>query len=147
MRKALAGLGLAAAASAAIVIPSASAASHTIKVTQTITGAQISSTQAVFKVHNSYFGNGAGVQTLKIKGSKVTERAITYYAHGTGTAVGTTKIGPADAQGISTLTGSGHSIGGTGALAGVKFTFTVKGTFNTKTLVYHAHVTGTLTTG
>jgi hypothetical protein len=101
----------------------------------------------VFKVHDSYSGNGAGVQILKVSGSKVTDTSVTYYAGGTARSAGTVKVGTANAKDISTLTGSGKDTGGTGTLKGLKGSYTLSGTVNTKTLVYHVTVKGTVTVG
>ena len=75
------------------------------------------------------------------------EKAVVYYQGGTADATGTIKLGTANAKDISTLTGSGKDTGGTGTLKGLKGSYTLSGTVNTKTLVYHVTVKGTVTVG
>ena len=55
------------------------------------------------------------------------------------------KLGAPNAQGIATLSGSGHTIRGTGGARGLKSSYTFAGTFNMKTGVYTIHLTGTYT--
>jgi hypothetical protein len=53
----------------------------TFHFTETITGAQISATQAVFKIHDSRVGNGAGVQVEKLSGLSGSDKKTTYYGN------------------------------------------------------------------
>jgi hypothetical protein len=145
MRKSLVAMGAVGAALAAIAIPSASAAANPIKVTDTVAGAEIPGGQDVFKAHDSYSGNGAGVQTYKLKGSTLIAHQIIYYATGTATSTGTVTLGKPNAQDIATLKGSGHNTGGTGSLAGIKGTYTASGTINEKTDQFSVKVKGTFT--
>jgi hypothetical protein len=55
------------------------------------------------------------------------------------------KLGAPNAQGIATLSGSGHTISGIGRAKGLKSSYVFTGTFNTKTGVYTIHLTGTYT--
>jgi len=152
MRKIIVAAIAGTAAWVAVALPVAAGAPQhqTIHYTEQVTGAQISSTQAVFKIHDSFAGNGAGVQNIKVgttnaSGTSGTSTTIAYYGNATGSAKGPFHLSAPNAQGISTITGSGKSTGSTGKLKGYKTTFTVTGTFNTKTLVYQASVTGTAT--
>jgi hypothetical protein len=115
----------------------------TFHFTETITGAQISATQTVFKLHDSRLGDGAGVQTVKVSGLGGTDSEVTYYSDASSKSHGSFKVGMPDAAGVSTITGQGHDIRGTGALKGFKATYTYTGTFNTKTLVYTTVLKGT----
>jgi hypothetical protein len=133
-----------AVAVAGVLVTTAGATGNkTFHFKDTIVGAQISSTQAAFKIHDSRLGRGAGVQTVKVSGLGGTDREVTYYGNASGTSHGSFKIGPPDANGISKLTGKGHDTAGTGKLKGFRSTYTFKGTLNTKTLVYKVVLTGT----
>ena len=145
MRKSLA--AVAAAAGLVAIVAGQAAASTTIHVHGQVVGAAISGTQDVFKIHASTGANGAGVQTVKINsaGTGGTSMAIVYWGNGTQTLKGPFKLGTPNAKGISSLTGSAHSVGGTGAYAGVKEKFTLQGTFNLKALTYTATFAGTET--
>jgi hypothetical protein len=111
--------------------------------TETLTGAQISATVAVFKIHDSRVGDGAGVQVVKLNGLSGTDTDTTYYAVGSAKSHGSFKLGAPDANGISVLTGEGRDTGGTGKLKGFKSVYTYTGTFNLKTLVFTATLKGT----
>jgi hypothetical protein len=129
---------------AAVLAATAGAAkAPTFHFVDAVTGAQISATQAVFKVHDSRLGDGAGVQTVKVSGLAGTDREITYYVDGSATSTGSFKLSAPDANGVSTLSGQGHDTGGTGKLKGFKSTYKYTGTFNTKTFVYSATLKGT----
>lgn len=126
------------------VIASAAGKRH-VHFTSKVVGASISANQSTYKLHDSHFGKGAGVQTVKVKGSGGTDAEITYYGNATARSKGTFKFGTPDANGVATLTGSGHDVSGTGKAAGLKSTYTYTGTFNTKTGVFHVTLTGTYT--
>lgn len=145
MRRSIVPIIVAAAVVAATALAGAAGAAKTKKFhfTTTITGAQISATQAVFKVHDSRFGNGAGVQTVKLNGLSGTDTETTYYGNASAKSHGTFTIGTPDANGIATLTGKGHDTSGTGKARGFKSTYTYSGTFNTKTLVFKVVLKGT----
>jgi hypothetical protein len=129
------------------VLASAAGKRHTrhIQFTSTVVSAGISSTEAVYKVHDSHFGDGAGVQTLQVTGSSGTDTEMTYYGNATVSANGSFTIGAPDANGIAPVNGSGHDISGTGKAKGVKSTYTYSGTLNTKTGVVSVTLTGTYT--
>jgi hypothetical protein len=143
MRRAL--LAVIAIVGLSVPVIASAAGKHHVHFTSKVVGATISSNQAAFKLHDSHFGNGAGVQTIKVKGSGGTDTEITYYGNATARSKGTFKLGTPDANGVATLTGSGHDISGTGEAAGLKSTYTYTGTFNTKTLVFKVTLTGTYT--
>jgi hypothetical protein len=126
------------------VIASAAAKRH-VHFTNTVVGAAISANQSAYKVHDSVFGNGAGVQTVKVSGAGGTDSEITYYRNASAKSKGKFKIGTPDANGIAPLTGSGHDISGTGKAKGVKSTYTYTGTYNTKTGVFKVKLSGTYT--
>jgi hypothetical protein len=129
---------------AAVLVSTAVAAkTKSFHFTTTITGAQISATQAVYKVHDSRMGNGAGVQTVTINGTTGTDKEITYYGNASATSKGTFTLGAPDANGILKVSGKGHDVSGTGKLKGFTSTYTYSGTFNTKTLVYTIVLKGT----
>ncbi len=115
----------------------------TFHFTETLTGAQISATEAVFKLHDSRVGNGAGVQTVKLNGLAGTDTEIVYYGNASAKSHGSFKIGAPDATGVAKLTGQGQDTGGTGKLKGFRSKYTYTGTFNLKTLVFNATLTGT----
>jgi hypothetical protein len=143
MRRGLLAL-IAIAGLSAPVIASAAAKRH-VHFTSTVVGAAISANQSAFKLHDSHFGNGAGVQVVKVKGSGGTDTEISYYGDATAKSKGTFKLGTPDANGIATLTGSGHDVSGTGKAAGLESIYTYTGTFNTKTGVFKVTLTGTYT--
>jgi hypothetical protein len=126
------------------VIASAAGKRH-IHFTTKIVGAGIPMNEGVYKVHDSQFGDGAGVQTVKMNGSGGTDRETTYYGNATARSMGTFTIGTPDANGIARLTGSGHDVSGTGKAKGLKSTYTYIGTYNTKTGGFEATLTGTYT--
>jgi hypothetical protein len=77
--------------------------------------------------------------------SATSDRGILYYGNATQTFQDKLKLGAPNAQGIATLSGSGHTISGTGRARGLKSSYMFTGTFNTKTGVYTIHLTGTYT--
>lgn len=133
----------------ALAVPGQAAAKKTVHFTATVTGAAISPVAAVtaeyvFKVHDSVFGDGAGVQTVHglLSGTDVIK---VYYGDATTTAKDTYSIGAPNAQLVAPLTGSGHNISGTGKLKHIKSTFTFSGTINLMTGLYTITLTGTET--
>lgn len=143
MRKKLFPIVGATVIAAALIATAGAAKNKTFHFTDTITGAQISATQAVFKVHDARLGNGAGVQTVAFSGTSGTDKEITYYGNASATSKGSFTLGTPDANGIATVTGKGHDVGGTGKLKGFTSTYSYSGTFNTKTLVYTVVLKGT----
>ncbi len=137
------------AALAALAIPALAASSRPahkhVPFTERITGAGISPTQSVLKVHDSVAGNGAGTQiaTLNSTATGGTDKEKTYYGDATATSHGTFTLGTPDAQGVATLKGSGHDTSGTGKLKGLKSSYTYTGTYNFKTTVYSVTLKGT----
>jgi hypothetical protein len=111
--------------------------------TETITGAQISPTEAVFKIHDSRVGNGAGVQIVKLNGLAGTDTETTYYVNASAKSHGSFQLGAPDSNGVAKLTGQGHDTGGTGKLKGFTSKYTYTGTFNVKTLVFKVVIKGT----
>jgi hypothetical protein len=142
-------LVIAVSAMAGLAIPmvaSAAAKKH-VHFTAKVVGAQISATQATYKIHDSLFGNGAGVQTVKLNatGTGGTDTETTYYGNATAKSRGTFTLGAPDANGILTVTGSGHDVSGTGRAKGLTSTYTYAGTINSKTLVLTVTLRGTYT--
>lgn len=138
--------GAAILATTALAGTAGAAKSKSFHFTETITGAQISSTEAAFKIHDSRVGNGAGVQILKLKGLAGTDTETTYYLNASAVSHGSFQIGAADANGVAKLTGQGKDTGGTGKLKGFTSKYTYTGTFNLKTLVFKVVIKGTGTT-
>jgi hypothetical protein len=138
-------LAFGAAVVAATVLAGGAGAAKTTRFhfTENVTGAQISATEAVFKIHDSRLGNGAGDQIVKVSGLGGTDKEITYYGDASAVSNGSFKLSAPDAKGVSKLTGKGHDTSGTGKLAGFKSTYTYTGTFNTKTLVFTVVIKGT----
>jgi hypothetical protein len=140
-----------------LLLPAAASAGRKrhIHFTSTVVGNSISSTQAVFKLHDSYFGNGAGSQHVEITGVEHngphifaingTDTEITYYGNATAKSTGTYRIGAADANGVATLTGSGHDVRGTGRARGLRSSYTYSGTINMNTGLFKVTLTGTYT--
>jgi hypothetical protein len=126
------------------VVASAAAPRH-VHFTSTIVGGGIGTAESAFKVHDSVFGDGAGVQSINVSGTLLTDSEITYYGNASAKSKGTFKIGTPDANGIASLTGSGHDISGTGKAKGLKSTYTYTGTYNTKTTRYKVKLSGTYT--
>lgn len=145
MRRAL--IAIAAIAGLTLPVAASAAGKKHIHFTTKVVGAQINATQAAFKGHDSVFGNGAGVQTIKLNsaGSGGTDSEITYYGNATAKSKGTFTLGTPDANGIGKLTGSGHDTGGTGKAKGLKSTYKFSGTFNTKTFVFSVTLKGIYT--
>jgi hypothetical protein len=137
------------AALAALAIPAFAASSGRphkhMHFTEHITGAAISTTQSVFKVHDSVAGNGAGTQivTLNSTATGGTDQEKTYYGDATATSHGTFTLGAPNVQGVATLTGSGHDTSGTGKLKRRQSSYTYTGTYNVKTTVYSVTLKGT----
>ena len=143
MRRAL--LAIIAIAGLSVPVIASAAGKRHVHFTAKVVGAGISANKAAYKIHDSHFGNGAGVQTVKVKGSGGTDTEISYYGNATARSKGTFTLGPPDANGIATLTGSGHDVSGTGKAAGLKSTYTYTGTLNTKTGLFKVTLTGTYT--
>ena len=143
MRRAL--LAIIAIGGLSVPLMASAAGKRHVHFTSKVVGSGISANQSAYKIHDSHFGSGAGVQTVKVKGSGGTDTEITYYGNATARSKGTFTLGTPDANGIATLTGSGHDVRGTGKAAGVKSTYTYTGTYNTKTSVFHVTLTGTYT--
>lgn len=116
---------------------------ETFHFTETISGAKISATEAVFKVHRSGLGSGAAVQVLTLGVLAGSDRETSYYGNASSESHGTFKLGTPDANGVSKLTGQGHETSGTGKLTGIKSTYTYTGTFNINTMVFKAVAKGT----
>ena len=133
---------------ASLAIPAAATAAgkrRHLHFTSTVVSAATSASEAVYKVHDSHFGDGAGVQSLQVTGSSGTDSEITYYGNATVRADGAFTIGTPDANGIAPVNGSGHDVSGTGKAKGVSSTYTYTGTLDTKTGVVSVTLTGTYT--
>ncbi len=143
MRRSLASILAGVVTLAALAGSAAAAKTKTFHFTETVTGAQISTTEAVFKIHDSRVGDGAGIQIVKLNGLAGTDRDTTYYRGASAKSHGSFLIGPPDANGISKLTGKGRDTGGTGKLNGFTSRYTYTGMFNTKTLVFKIVIQGT----
>jgi hypothetical protein len=121
--------------------------------TENVTGAQISMTgltlKGAFIVTNSLDGTGAGIQEGSISGTTFPISGKTtdtdYFADGVQKLQETFTLGTPNANGISTLTGTGTCVGGTGVHEKQKCTYTFTGTDNLNTKVATAKVTGTYT--
>jgi hypothetical protein len=121
--------------------------------TENIMGAQISMTGlsvvGAFKVTNPLDGTGAGIQDSSISGTTfpVTGKSTTtdYFADGVQNLKETFTVGTPNANGISTLTGNGKCVGGTGVHKKQKCTYTFAGTDDFTTNVLAVKVTGTYT--
>jgi hypothetical protein len=113
--------------------------------TEHITGASISASQSVYRVHDSIAGNGAGTQIAMLNGTATggTDTETTYYGDATATSHGTFTLGTPNTQGVAKLTGSGHDTSGTGRLKGLKSSYRYTGTYNLKTTVYSVTLKGT----
>ena len=143
MRRGL--IALAGIAALSVPVVASAAAKRHVRFTSTIAGSGISNAESAFKVHDSVFGNGAGVQIIKVKGAVLSDSEIIYYGNASAKSKGTFKLGTPDANGIAALTGSGHDIGGTGKAKGLSSTYTYTGTYNTKTTRFTVKLTGTYT--
>jgi hypothetical protein len=128
-----------------LTVAAAAAATTGFHFTDRITGAAINATQSAYVVHDSHFGNGAGLQTVKINsaGTGGTDRETSYFGNATLTSRGSFRIGAPNAQGIAPLTGSGRDVRGTGRAKGYTSTYTYRGTYDTKTGVFKVKLTGT----
>src|SRR5436190_9561576 len=120
---------IAAAAVLAVVPLSAAKSKRTIKFTNTAQGASLSATKAAFADHDSVFGNGAGVQVVKLNsdGSSGSDTTTVYYGSGTATSKDTFTIGQPDAKGVAPLTGKGNDVKGTGRFKGLRSSYTFTG--------------------
>jgi len=143
MRRAL--LAIVAIAGLSIPVTAFASGKKHVHFTSKVQGAGFSASQSAFKVHDSHFGNGAGVQTVKASGSGGTDSEITYYGNATARSKGSFKIGTPNANGIARLTGSGRDISGTGKANGLRSTYTFSGTYDTKNGVFSVTLTGTYT--
>ena len=141
MRKAL--VAIIALAGLSIPVVASATGKHHVRFTSKVIGAGISTNQAAYRIHDSHFGNGAGVQTVKVTGTHGTDSEITYYGNATARTKGTFTLGTPDANGIAALSGSGHDTGGTGKAKGLRSTYTYTGTVNTKSGVFKVTLKGT----
>jgi hypothetical protein len=129
----------------ALAVAGPAVAKRRVRFTDSAVGAQISATQAVFKVRDSVFGVGAGIQTVKLNGSRGTDTTTTFYGNASATSKDSFTIGAANANGVAKITGSGRDVTGTGRARGLESTYTFTGTFNLKTLVYRVTLKGIYT--
>ena len=143
MRRAL--IAIAGIAALCVPVVASAATQRHVHFTSTVVGGGISAAESAYKVHDSVFGNGAGVQSIKMSGGVLADSEITYYGDASAKSKGTFKLGTPDANGIASLTGSGHDISGTGKAKGLKSTYTYTGTYNTKTTRFEVKLTGTYT--
>jgi hypothetical protein len=144
MRKSLLSLPVAVIAATAVFGASAGAkGTRTVKFTGTAVGGPISDTQSAFSYKDSVMGKGAGVQTTTLTQGGGTDVTTVYYGTAVSVSKDTFTIGPADANGIAPLTGSGHDTSGKGKLKSVRSTYTFAGTIDTKTLRFTVKLTGT----
>jgi len=143
MRRAL--IAIAGIAALCVPVVASAAAPRHVRFTSTIVGGGIGTAESAFKVHDSVFGDGAGVQSIKVSGAVLSDSEITYYGNATAKSKGTFKIGTPDADGIASLTGSGHDISGTGKAKGLRSTYTYAGTYDTNTTRFKVKLTGTYT--
>jgi hypothetical protein len=131
------------AAGVAFTASAGAKGTRTIKFTDTVVGGSITDTKAAFSVHDSYMGDGAGVQTVTLNGTSGTDTTIVYYGDATATSKDTFTIGQADANGNAPLTGSGHDTHGTGKLKGLSSIYTFSGTVNLNTQRFTVKLKGT----
>jgi hypothetical protein len=110
-----------------------------------VAGAAISAHRVVYTLHDSHFGNGAGVETVKVSGLSGTDTEVTYYGNASTRSKGKFTVGAPDANGIAPITGSGHDISGTGKAKGLKSTYTYRGRYNIKTGAIKTTVKGVYT--
>ena len=119
--------------------------------TDTLVGAEIGTNTTspfeVFKVVSSLDGTCAAIGYPSTTGTSFpihgTEPSTTYCANGVSKSRIKYVLNAPNASGIIAYTGSGKCVGGTGVHKKEKCTFTVKGTFNTKTSVDMGKFTGT----
>jgi hypothetical protein len=135
-------------AMAAATIPAAAAAAAAkrhVHFTTRAVGAAISNTESAYKVRDSVFGAGAGVQIVKLNGTRGTDTTITYYGNAAARSKDSFSIGAPNANGIAKITGSGHDVSGTGKARGLKSSYTLTGTYDTKTTIFRVTLRGTYT--
>jgi hypothetical protein len=121
--------------------------------TENVTGAHIGMTgnsfQNVYKVTSPLDGTGAGIEDGSITATTPsisgTSTLTDYFADGVQKLKETFTLGAPNANDISTLTGNGKCIGGTGVHKKQKCSYNFTGTANAKTTVYTFKVTGTYT--
>lgn len=140
-------LASAAACAAAAAVPALAAAPRlahrNVHFTDVVDGAAISAKEAVLKVHDSVAGDGAGVQRItSLTATGGADVTTIYYRGATAVAHDTFTFGPADANGVLTVTGHGKDVSGTGLFRRIRSTYTFTGTFDTKTMISHTKVTG-----
>jgi hypothetical protein len=128
------------------VVASAAAKRH-VHFTANVVGAAISTTQSTYKIHDSLFGNGAGVQTVKVNanGTGGTDTETSYYGNGSAKSKGTFTLAATSTSGILKVTGSGRDVSGTGVAKGLRSTYTFTGTINSTTSVIKVTLKGTYT--
>ena len=99
----------------------------------------------MFKVHDSYFGKGAGVQKLKLNATLTagTDTTTTYYGDAAATSRDTFRSSKPNSQGVATFAGSGRDVSGTGKAKGLRSSYKISGTVNFKTLVFSFTLKGT----
>lgn len=119
--------------------------------TQTDLGAQIfgsgTSFQSAYKVKDSLEGNGASVQVGTVSSATTfplsgTSKTTTYFANGVARSQDTFTLSAPTAN-ISTITGTGKCLGGTGVHKKEKCSYSFTGTYNTMTTVTTVTAKGT----
>jgi hypothetical protein len=119
--------------------------------TETLEGATVAGTAGhpveAFKVVSSLDGTCAAIYHDSEAGTSFpihgTDTAAIYCADGVSKSTAKYVLNAPNAQGIITYAGSGKCVGGTGVHKKEKCTFTFRGSFNEKTNMDSAKVTGT----
>ena len=130
----------------AIAAPALAATTRTahkrVHFKESLVGASISSSQAVYMLHGSLGGDGAAVSTST---SDTTDTGVAYYVGGSVVFRDTFTISAPSPQGIATITGTGHDFGGTGRFKHIHSSYSFTGTDDTKTGVMTISLEGTET--
>jgi hypothetical protein len=133
---------------AAVGLPTAGAAPKAKgqHITRTLLGGAVSANENVYDVRGPGGYSGAAVQFVKLNSTATagTDRVTLF--DGKGAILSTDKftLGKPDANGIVTVTGTGHSVSGTGIYKHVKETYSFTGTVNTKNGQSKFTLSGTL---
>ena len=125
----------------------AAAASTAGHFTRSFLGASVKTGESVYDVRGPGGYRGAAVQIVKVNasGTAGTDTATSYDASGTIVSKDQFTLSKPDANGIVTITGTGHFVSGTGIYKHIKGKYKFTGTDNAKTGVIMVKVTGTET--
>ena len=133
------------AVAAAGVSASGAAAKTTRHLSLTSVGAQVAPNESAYEVHGTRRGALIQIVHTDPTGTAGTSTSTFYDGHGTIHGRQTFTLSQPDETGIITIAGRGRLVSGTGTYKGIVGSYTLTGTFNTKTTMTRVKVTGSET--